>query len=67
MNAPQANRVGKTGIGARARALAMKVQTRTADAQPIVTKSASIRERTAREHRQTVAGAPYYRGLYWDC
>ena len=67
MNAPQANRIGKTGIGARARAPVMKVQTRTADAQPSVTKSASIRERTARERRQTVAGAPYYRGLYWDC
>jgi len=67
MNAPQANRIGKTGIGARTRVPAMKVQTATADAQPIVTKSASFRERTAKERRQNIAGAPYYRGLHWDC
>ena len=67
MNAPQANRIGKTGIGARARAPAMRVQSATADVRPIVTKSASFRERTAKERRQTVAGAPYYRGLHWDC
>ncbi len=67
MNTLQANRIGKTGIGAGARGPAMKVQTATADAQPIVTKSASFRGRTAKERRQNIAGAPYYRGLNWDC
>ena len=67
MNAPQANRFGKTGIGARTRVPAMKMHTETADARPIVTKSASFRARTARERRQNIAGAPYYRGLHWDC
>ena len=45
----------------------MRVQSATADVRLIVTKSASFRERTAKERRQTVAGAPYYRGLHWDC
>lgn len=67
MNAPQANRIGKTGIGARTRVPEMKVQTATADAQPIVTKRAGFRVRTAKERRQNIAGAPYYRGLHWDC
>lgn len=67
MNAPQANRIGNTGIGARTRVPAMKVQTATGNAQPIVTKSASFRERTAKERRRNIAGAPYYRGLHWDC
>jgi len=67
MNTSQANRIGKTGIGASARAAAMKVQTANTDAQPSVTKSAGFRERTAKDRRQNIAGAPYYRGLHWDC
>jgi len=67
MNTSLANQGGKTGIGARTRMLAVKARTATAGSQPVVTKSASFRETTAKERRQNIAGAPYYRGLHWDC
>ncbi len=67
MNIPQENRIGKTGIGARTRVQAMKVQTAIAGSEPITTKRASFRETTAKERRHNIAGAPYYRGLHWDC
>jgi hypothetical protein len=66
MNTSLANQGGKIGVGARTRMPAMKVRTATAGSQPMVTKSASFRATTAKERRQNIAGAPYYRGLHWD-
>lgn len=66
MNTTLANQSGKTGVGARTRMSAMKVQTATAGSQPSVTKSESFRETTAKERRRNIAGAPYYRGLHWN-
>ncbi len=65
MNTSLANQGGKSGIGPRTRMPAIKVRTANAGSQPIVTKSAGFRETTAKERRQNIAGAPYYRGLRW--
>ena len=67
MNTAQAVRSGKNQIGVWTRRAAMKARTATPGSQPIVTKSASFRESTTKEPRQNIAGAPYYRGLRWDC
>lgn len=66
MNTPQANQSGQTGIGARTRMPAVKVRTAAAGSQPVVAKSARVREAPPKERRQNMAGAPYYRGLRWD-
>jgi hypothetical protein len=58
---------GKTGIGARTSMPAAKLRIATTGSQPMVRKRASFRETAAKEHRQNIAGAPYYRGLHWDC
>ena len=66
MNTTLPNQDDKTGVGARTGMPAMKVRTAAAGSQPIVTKSASVRETTAKERHRNIAGAPYYRGLHWD-
>jgi hypothetical protein len=68
MNTPQATRVGRSRAGRQEKMLATKAPAATAGTPPTFTftKSTRLRKLTSEEHRQVIAGAPYYRGLRWS-